>query len=74
MKIYIIAICNKNEEYEKVLTEKYKKLIEKKKYKTYEKNDNMYCRYRPKKKIRKNFKKGDPSNSPFKILKKLNFN
>ena len=29
MKIYIIAICNKNEEYEKLLTEKYKKLIEK---------------------------------------------
>lgn len=29
MKIYIIAICNKNEEYEKLLAEKYKKLIEK---------------------------------------------
>lgn len=29
MKIYIIAICNKNEECEKLLTEKYKKLIEK---------------------------------------------
>ena len=29
MKIFIITICNKNEDYEKLLTKKYKKLIRK---------------------------------------------
>ena len=43
-------------------------------YKTYEKNDEIYFKYTPLKKIKKTFKKIDSSNSPFKVLKNLNFN
>ena len=52
----------------------FKKLIEKMNYKTLEKNNNIYFRNNPKKKIEKTFKKTDTSNSPFKILKNLNLN
>ena len=54
--------------------EKFKKLIEKMNYKTYEKDNDLYFKYNPKKKIKKNFKKIDTSNSPFKVLKNINFN
>ena len=54
--------------------EKFKKLIEKMNYKTYEKDNDLYFKYNPKKKIKKTFKKIDTSNSPFKVLKNINFN
>jgi len=53
--------------------ENFKRLIEKMNYKTIEKKNEMYFRYSPKKKIKKYLKKVDSSNSPFKILKGLNF-
>ena len=53
--------------------ESFKRLIEKMNYKTTEKKTEMYFRYSPKKKIKKYLKKVDSSNSPFKILKGLNF-
>ena len=53
--------------------ENFKKLIEKMNYKTYEKNNDIYFKYSPKK-IKKPFKKTNPTNNPFKILKNLNFN
>ena len=54
--------------------ENFKKLIEKMNYKIYEKDNDIYFKYSPKKKINKFFKKTEHSNSPFKILKNLNFN
>ena len=54
--------------------ENFKKLIEKMNYKTYEKNDHIYFKYNPKKQTKKNIRKIQPSNSPFKVLKNLNFN
>ena len=54
--------------------ENFKKLIEKMNYKTFEKETNIYFRYSPIRQIKKSFKKGDTSNSPFKVLKNLNFN
>jgi len=53
--------------------ENFKKLIEKMNYKTYEKNNDIYFKYSPKK-IKKLFKKTNPTNNPFKILKNLNLN
>ena len=52
----------------------FKKLIEKMNYKTIERDKDIYFRYNPKKIIKKTFKKIDSSNSPFKVLKNLNFN
>jgi len=52
----------------------FKKLIEKMNYKTIERDKDIYFRYTPKKNITKNFKKINPSNSPFKVLKNFNFN
>jgi len=52
----------------------FKKLIEKMNYKTIERDKDIYFRYNPKKHIKKIFKKIDSSNSPFKVLKDLNFN
>ncbi len=52
----------------------FKKLIEKMNYKTIEKNKDIYFKYNPKKLAKKTFKKMDPSNSPFRVLKNLNFN
>jgi len=53
--------------------ENFTKLIIKMNYKTYEKDNEIYFKYNPTKKINKVFKKIDSSNSPFKILKGLNF-
>ena len=52
----------------------FKGLIEKMNYKTIEKDKDIYFSYNPKKQIRKTFNKTESSNSPFKILKNLNFN
>ena len=56
--------------------ENFKKLIGKMNYKTYQKDkdNDLYFKYSPIKKIKKTFKKMNPSNSPFKVLKNLNFN
>jgi len=54
--------------------ENFKKLIEKMNYKTFEKDKNTYFKYSPKKQIKRTFKKIDSSNSPFNVLKNLNFN
>jgi ATP-dependent RNA helicase SUPV3L1/SUV3 len=56
--------------------ENFKKLIGKMNYKTYQKDkdSDIYFKYSPIKKIKKTFKKMNPSNSPFKVLKNLNFN
>jgi len=43
-------------------------------YKTFEKKDDFYFKYSPKKMIKKNPKKIVASNSPFKVLKNLNLN
>ena len=44
-------------------------------YKTYEKNNDIYFQYSPKKeKIKKIFKKINTADSPFKVLKNINFN
>ena len=50
------------------------KLIEKMNYKTIERDKDIYFKYSPKKQFKKIFKKIDSSNSPFKVLKNLNFN
>ena len=50
------------------------KLIQKMNYKAYEKNDEVYFKYSPSRNLKKNFKKTELSNSPFKILKNINFN
>ncbi len=51
------------------------KLIKKMDYKTYEKNNDIYFQYSPKKeKIKKIFKKINTADSPFKVLKNINFN
>jgi ATP-dependent RNA helicase SUPV3L1/SUV3 len=50
------------------------KLIENMNYKTLEKDKDIYFKYNPKKQIKKKFKKINPSDSPFKVLKNLNFN
>ncbi len=52
----------------------FKRLIEKMNYRTVERDKDMYFRYSPKKQIKKNFKKIESSNSPFKVLKNFNFN
>jgi ATP-dependent RNA helicase SUPV3L1/SUV3 len=54
--------------------ENFKKLIEKMNYKTFEIDKEIYFKYSPHRKIKKNFKKTTPLNNPFKVLKKLNFN
>ena len=54
--------------------ENFKRLIEKMDYKILEKDKDIYFKYNPKKKIRKTFKKIEPSNNPFKVLKNFNFN
>ena len=52
----------------------FQKLIEKMNYKTFEKENEFYFKYHPKKIIKKNSKRIVTSNSPFKILKNLNLN
>jgi ATP-dependent RNA helicase SUPV3L1/SUV3 len=52
----------------------FKKLIQKMSYKTIEKDNEIYFRYNPVKKNKKIFKKANNINSPFKILRNINFN
>ena len=52
----------------------FKKLIEKMNYKTFEKENELYFKYHPKKIIKKSSKRIVTSNSPFKVLKNLNLN
>ena len=53
----------------------FKKLIQKMDYKTYDKDSEIYFQYNPKKeRIKKVFNKINDGDSPFKILKKINFN
>jgi ATP-dependent RNA helicase SUPV3L1/SUV3 len=54
--------------------ENFKRLIEKMNYKIIEKDNDIYFKYSPQKKIKKTIKKTIPSNNPFKILKNLNLN
>ena len=54
--------------------ENFKKLIEKMNYKTVERDKDIYFKYSPQKQIKKTFRKTDPLNNPFKVLKNLNFN
>jgi ATP-dependent RNA helicase SUPV3L1/SUV3 len=54
--------------------ENFKRLIEKMNYKTFEKDKDIYFKYNPQKQIKKVFKKTTSLNSPFKVLKDLNFN
>ncbi len=52
----------------------FKKLIQKMNYKTYEKDNEIYFQYNPKKEKRKKvFKKINREDSPFKVLKNINF-
>ena len=52
----------------------FKKLLPKMNYKIIEKNNEVFFRYNPIKKTRKNFVKKITEESPFNILKKMNFN
>jgi ATP-dependent RNA helicase SUPV3L1/SUV3 len=52
----------------------FQKLIEKMNYKTFEKENEIYFKYHPKKIIKKSSKRIVTSNSPFKVLKNLNLN
>ena len=53
----------------------FKKLIQKMKYKIYERNNEIYFQYKPiKEKVKKVFNKLNTEDSPFKILKNINFN
>ena len=49
------------------------KLIKKMNYKTFNKENEFYFKYNPIKNIKKTFKKTGSSNSPFKVLKNINF-
>jgi ATP-dependent RNA helicase SUPV3L1/SUV3 len=52
----------------------FKKLIQKMNYKAYEKDNEIYFQYNPKKEKRKKvFKKVNREDNPFKILKNINF-
>ncbi len=54
--------------------ENFIKLLKIMNYKTYEKNDNLYFKYQPKKqKVKKFVKKDIVKDNPFKILKNINF-
>jgi len=54
--------------------ENFKKLIQKMGYKIIEKNENLFFKYLPKKKLKKNFISKSKKESPFEVLKKLNLN
>ena len=54
--------------------ENFKSLLRNMNYKIIEKDTETFFRYFPKKNIKKNFDKKDKKESPFKILKDLNFN
>ena len=51
------------------------KLIQKMNYKTFDKDNDIYFQYNPRnEKMKKMFKKMDAGDSPFKVLKNINFN
>jgi len=50
----------------------FKKLIQKMNYKILEKNDELYFKYLPQKRTRKNFIKKNTKENPFEVLKNLN--
>jgi ATP-dependent RNA helicase SUPV3L1/SUV3 len=52
----------------------FKKLIQKMNYKIYEKNEDLYFRYMPKKNLKKTDRKKTIKENPFGILKNLNLN
>ena len=53
----------------------FKRLIQKMNYKAYDKESEIYFQYNPKKeKVKKIFKKINIGDSPFKVLKNINFN
>jgi len=52
----------------------FKKLLLKMNYKIIEKNNEVFFKYNPIKKTKKNFTKKTATESPFNILKKINFN
>ena len=54
--------------------ENFKRLIEKINYKTFEIDKEIYFKYTPQRTVKKTFKKTTSLNSPFKVLKNLNFN
>ncbi|MDC0395400.1 helicase-related protein [Candidatus Pelagibacter sp.] len=54
--------------------ENFKRLIEKMNYKTFEIDKEIYFKYTPQRTVKKTFKKTTSLNSPFKVLKNLNFN
>ena len=54
--------------------ENFRKLIEKMNYKILKRDQDIYFKYSPQKKIKKNLKKMSTLNNPFKVLKNLNLN
>ena len=54
--------------------ENFKKLIQKMNYKTFEKNEEIYFKYAPQKKIKNSFIKKNIKENPFQVLKNLNLN
>ena len=53
----------------------FKKIIKKMKYKTFEKGNEIYFQYNPvKERIKKDFKKLNSKDNPFRVLKNLNLN
>ena len=52
----------------------FKKLIKSMNYKIVEKNNDLFFKYIPKKNNKKNFNKKNIKESPFGVLKNLNFN
>ena len=52
----------------------FKKLIQKMDYKILEKNEDIFFKYTPKKKLKKSFNKKTNKENPFGILKNLNLN
>ena len=52
----------------------FKKLIQKMNYKVLEKNEDIFFKYTPKKKLKKSFNKKTNKENPFGILKNLNLN
>ena len=54
--------------------ENFKKLLKKMSYKVFEKNGEIFFKYIPRKIIQKNYNKKIKKESPFGVLKNLNFN
>ena len=54
--------------------ENFKKLLKKMNYKVVEKNDDIFFKYIPKKRLKKTYNKKSNKENPFGVLKNLNFN